>query len=112
MALNREGRFGPPTRVVNIDFNVIEQDTYLKELTGVNANSREVKCHKQLSGPICQTDEYPLKGLNGRDEEKRVRYSDREMIVTEVDMKTPNGSLSFEHPDSGGATVKIELPRA
>lgn len=71
-----------PMRVVDPQFNVVSQNHDMVEMTGVRVNSREVKCHEQLSSPVCNTEDCTL---------KRLRDGEDDMIVSEIERELPGG---------------------
>ncbi|MEF8894590.1 hypothetical protein [Halodesulfurarchaeum sp.] len=82
-----------PRRVIDSDYNVIKQNSDLTELTGIDANTEEVKCHDQLSSSLCETDQCPLKQLlDNDDENSQLRYGDTETEVRQaIEFEMPNG---------------------
>lgn len=77
----------------------------MTELTGIDANTQEIKCYDQLSSSNCKTDLCPLKQLledNDRshdlhygDIEVELHFAGEDSIMTEKHVEIPNGETRY-----------------
>jgi len=60
---------GAAQRVIDEQFNVVKQNRVMTEWTGLDGNTRELKCMNQMSGAVCGTEDCTVKQLmeQGRD---------------------------------------------